>query len=157
LNPSPLINSVVEQASALQTAYYRLLLLVGPSGKGKTKLLHALRDQKNFPYLNINAALSQRLLDYPKPQRPLEVLPILQDVLSEQTSDILLLDNTELLFDPDLRLDPLRCLQFLSRNRSLVVAWNGKYRDGMLTYAEPDHREYRRYEKPDAVITPLEG
>jgi len=157
LNSSQLLGSLIEQVGQLFTRYCRLLLIVGPSGKGKTKLLHALRDQKNLPYLNINAALSQRLLDYPKPQRPLEVLPILQDVLSEQTSDILLLDNTELLFDPDLRLDPLRCLQSLSRNRSLVVAWNGKYRDGMLTYAEPDHREYRRYEKPDAVITPLEG
>ena len=157
MNPSPLVTDLAQQADKLSDRYYRLLLLVGPSGKGKTKLLHAVRDQRGVPYLNVNAALSERLLEHPKSQRPLEVLPILQQLISEHPSDILLLDNIELLFDPDLRQDPLRCLQALSRNRSLIVAWNGEYRDGVLTYAEPSHREYRRYEKPDAVIIPVGG
>jgi hypothetical protein len=54
-----------------------------------------------------------------------------------------LLDNLELLFDISLKLDPLRCLQDLARDKTIVAAWNGTVTAGHLTYATPDHPEYR--------------
>ena len=47
---------------------------------------------------------------------------------------------------------PAAALQGLSRNRTLIVAWGGNCEDGVLTYAEPGHPEYRRYERPEALI-----
>ena len=66
-------------------------------------------------------------------------------------ADVVALDNIELLFDPALHQDPLVCLQGLSRNKTLIAAWGGNYVGGVLTYAEPGHPEYRRYERPDAA------
>jgi hypothetical protein len=63
-----------------------------------------------------------------------------------------LLDNLELLFDVSLRLDPLRCLQDLARDTTIVAAWNGTVTAGHLTYATPGHPEYRRYALEDLVI-----
>jgi hypothetical protein len=58
---------------------------------------------------------------------------------------VILLDNVELLFDVSLQIHPLRCLQTLARQRPIVTAWNGTVTNGLLTYAAPDHPEYRRY------------
>jgi hypothetical protein len=140
---------------ALRGQYYRLLLLVGPIGAGKTPLLKSLCQQDGFPYLNVNLALSQRLLDLTDKERPLRVRRLLADTIDKHAADVIILDNLELLFDPALHQDPLACLQGLSRNKTLIAAWGGNYMEGVLTYAEPGHPEYRRYERPEAIIVTL--
>jgi len=65
---------------------------------------------------------------------------------------LVLLDNIEILFDVHLKQDPLRLLQGLSRNRTVVAAWNGSIVDGHMTYAVPDHPEYRRYPIRDFLV-----
>jgi hypothetical protein len=65
---------------------------------------------------------------------------------------VVMLDNIELLFAPELEQDPLRLLQRLSRNLTIVAAWPGTVDGGCLTYAEPGHPETRRYSSPQACI-----
>ena len=65
---------------------------------------------------------------------------------------LVLLDNIEILFDVHLKQDPLRLFQGLSRNRTVVAAWNGSIVDGHMTYAVPDHPEYRRYPVRDFLV-----
>jgi hypothetical protein len=135
--------------------YHRLVLVVGPAGSGKTPLVKELCRRHSFPYLNVNLALSQRLLDLTSKERPLRVRRLLDDAIGEQPGDAVILDNIELLFDPALQQDPLACLQALSRNRTLVASWGGAYTQDVLTYAEPGHPEYRRYERPDVIVVAL--
>ena len=107
--------------------------------------------------MNVNLRLSERLLDFTSRRRPHEVQRILDEVVGEQHGPTLLLDNTEMLFNPQLQLDPLRLLQLLSRNRSVVASWAGSYDGEQLTYAVPGHAESRRYAEPDAVIVSTES
>ena len=60
-------------------------------------------------------------------------------------ADVILLDNIEVLFDVSLKQDPLRLLQGLSRNKTVVAAWSGSIDGEHMVYATPDHPEYRRY------------
>ncbi|MCH7944758.1 MAG: BREX-3 system P-loop-containing protein BrxF [Armatimonadetes bacterium] len=68
------------------------------------------------------------------------------------TDDDGLLDNIEILFDVTLEQDPLRLLEGVSRNRTIVAAWNGTLENGYLSYATPDHPEYRRYPRRELVV-----
>ncbi len=77
-------------------------------------------------------------------QRALNLPRLLDDVV-HKTDDLVLLDNIEILFDVQLKQDPLRLLQRLSRSKTVVAAWNGSIVRGRLTYASPGHREYRHY------------
>jgi hypothetical protein len=67
------------------------------------------------------------------------------------------LDNIEILFDKDLKQDPLRLLQGISRNRSVVASWNGTVSGSKLLYAEAGHPEYRSYDLEDTLIVSTRG
>jgi hypothetical protein len=148
---SALVDLVREQLDGARHLYHRLLLVVGPAGAGKTSALRDLAAAEGLPYLNLNLALSQRLLDFTSKARSLR-LPRLLDEIVAGAGDVVILDNIEILFDPALKQDPLRCLQSVSRNRTIVASWNGSATGKTLTYAEPGHREYQRYSDVTAII-----
>lgn len=133
-------------------AYYRLILAVGPARLGKTAALAELSERHNWPRLNVNLRISEMLLDLTHRQRAVRVAGILDNIVREAASDVVLLDNIELLFAAELAQDPLRLLQSLSRNRTIVAAWPGTFDGKSLSYAEPGHPEARRYSTPQAVI-----
>lgn len=146
-----------EQLPALVSRYFRLLLVVGPPRSGKTTALRRLAGERSWSLVNVNLRLSERLLEFTSRRHPHAVQRILDEVVGEQRDQTLLLDNTEMLFNPQLQLDPLRLLQLLSRNRSVVASWAGKHDGERLTYAVPGHTEFRQYTEPDAVIVSTEG
>jgi adenylate kinase len=139
----------IKQAAEL---YHRLMLVVAPAGAGKTTALLDIQDRTGAPLVNVNLELSRRMLDLTERQRALQLPRLLQDLVSKSEGETILLDNIEILFDVHLKQDPLRLLQGLSRNKTVVVAWNGSLVDGHLTYAVPDHPEYRRYPIRDFLV-----
>jgi hypothetical protein len=144
---------------SLQTAeglYYRLVLLVGESGSGKTSVLRDIAEQFGSSVVNVNLALSSELLELTTKQRSLR-LPSILDHIVDQLQSPVVLDNLEILFDKDLQQDPLRLLQSISRNRTVVASWNGIVNFGRLVYAETSHPEYRSYDSVDAMIVGMDG
>src|SRR5262249_4891226 len=144
----------IDEVAAL---YHRLILVVAPTGAGKTTALREVVKHTGFGYINVGLDLSQRLLELTERQRPLRVPHLLDEVTGKRREQVVLLDSTELLFDVTLKQDPLRCLQQLSRSRTVVATWNGRLEGGYLVYAQPDHAEYRRYLAGDLVIISLPG
>jgi hypothetical protein len=143
----------IPEASGL---YNRLVLVVAPTGAGKTPALHEVAESTGYTLVNLNLELSRLLLDLTERQRCLQVPKLLDEIMQAHPGEGIVLDNIEIIFDVRLQQDALRCLQGLARNRTLVVAWNGEYgadgRQPMLTYAEPDHPEYRRYPAVDLLV-----
>jgi len=134
------------------SAYHRLVLLVGPARSGKTEALRRLGGDRGWPRVNLNRELSALLIDYPKRQRALKLPDLASQMAAAQSGDVILIDNIELLFAPELAVDPLRLLQGLSRNRIVIASWRGAYDGEQLTYAEPGHPEWRRYTHPEAAV-----
>ena len=144
---------------SLQTAeglYHRLVLLVGETGSGKTAVLRGVAAELGVPVIDINLELSIQLLELTIRQRALR-LPELLDQIVAIGHSTMVLDNLEILFDKELKQDPLRLLQGLSRNRSVVASWNGLAEGRKLTYAEAGHPEYRRYDLIDTLIVRMNG
>lgn len=152
-----LTHRVAEQIEMARQLYHRLVIVAGPPRSGKTSALHDLHEERGWPLVNINLALSEKLLELTAKQRALRVARIVDDVVQEQAGDTVLLDNIEMLFHPDLKQDPLRLLQSLSRNRTIVATWRGAQIGSSLTYAAPDHPEFRRFEDPQALIVSSGG
>ncbi len=110
----PLIDQILTLLKQAESAYYRLVLVVAPSGGGKTEALKEVANRLGLPVLNLNLELSARLLELTRRQRPLQLLELVGEIVASVASATALLDNTEILFDPSLKQDPLRMLQMVS-------------------------------------------
>jgi ABC-type uncharacterized transport system ATPase component len=148
----PLADQVLRKIGEVCSLYHRLILMVGPAGSGKTSALQEVSASTSAPLVNVNLELSRRMLDLTERQRALQLPRLLRDLVSKGEGEMILLDNIEILFDVGLKQDPLRLLQGLSRNKTVVAAWNGTIVEDSLTYAAPAHPEYRRYPMRDFLV-----
>ncbi len=150
-----IMNELTTAVNEANASFNRLVLLAGPGESGKTSLLRQVSDLRGCPFVNVNLKLSQSLLGLPRSKRPRQVDRIFGELIDDCEGDLVVLDDLEVLFDTALQLDPLRLLKLHSRNKTLVASWNGKFQDGVLSYAEPDHPEYKSYRDVDVVVVPV--
>jgi hypothetical protein len=118
----PLSSRLDESIPSASGLYHRLVLAVGPARTGKTGALTELADSKGWPRINVNLQLAERLLDLTQKQRAVRVAGLLYDIVKAAASNV------------------------------LVASWPGSFDGQALTYAEPGHREFKKYAAPQAVI-----
>lgn len=148
-----LARAIAEQAEIAARSFYRLVVVAGPPGSGKTNAFNELRSAKGWRLLNLNKDLSERLLDLTSKQRRLRTADIVRDLIAEQGDQaVSMLDNIGLIFHPALQQEPLQALQRAARNRTVIAAWQGEFSAGKLIYGTPDHPEYRRVDAQDTLI-----
>ena len=148
----PLADQIIRKITQAVELYHRLVVIAAPAGAGKTTALLDVRDRTGAPLVNVNLELSRRMLELTERQRALRLPHLLREIVGNSGDEMILLDNVEILFDVGLKQDPLRLLQGLSRNKTVVVAWNGAIVEEFLTYASPAHAEYRRYPVRDFLV-----
>lgn len=149
---APSIAPLAELIAIAQGQYHQLVLATveADSSPHWRSLAAALEGR----YLNLNLELSQRLLDIPQRQWSHKVMELIDAVVLSTDLRVTVLHRIEVLFDPQLRLDPLKSLQQIARRHNLLVVWPGTYDGRYLTYAEPWHPEYCRYLAKDLIIFP---
>ena len=143
-----LSQKVIARIAGAKALYHRLILVTAPRWAGKTEALREVAASTGARLVNLNLELSRRMLDLTERERALRLPDLLKEVVGRDER-LVLLDNIEILFDAALRQDPLRLLQGVSRNRTIIASWNGTLERGYLTYATPEHPEHRRYSRDD--------
>jgi predicted ATPase len=146
------IHEAIQQAA---NQYFRLVILAGLPGAGKTAALHSIAERLGCQIVNVNLELSKRMLELTRAQGSRQVERLFKEVIAAATGEVILLDNLEILFDTSLEIESLRLLQVSSRNRTVVASWSGPYVGGTLTYAEPGHPEFVQFKKVDAIVIPV--
>ena len=130
----------------------KLIVLAGPRGSGKTKLLQELGKKLGVQPMNVNLELGRRLSATPQTGRGFSVGQLLREIADkERKDDLLLLDNLELLFERGLQINPLDLIKRLAHSRRVVAVWPGELRGNRLYYAEMTHPEYRDYDAEGVV------
>lgn len=149
---SEAVTQLEQSIEQVASQYYRLVILVGAPASGKTTALQTVAQNLGCQLLNVNLELSKKMLELTRTQRSRQVERLLKEVIASVPGDVVLLDNLEILFDTALELQPLRLLQVLDRNRTIVASWNGSFQGGTLIYAEPGHPEFMQFKQPEAVV-----
>lgn len=142
---SELLNQEIEnQLSQVERLkpYYQLILIVASPRKFQTAVWKNVSQTLGYQYINVNLELSRCLLELSPRKRSLKVYRILETIVGKNTKIPILLAHLEILFDTSLKINPLRCLQQLSRRQTLLAVWPGRMVNHALIYAEPDHPEY---------------
>ncbi len=146
------VETAIQQAAS---QYFRLVILAGIPGSGKTAALQSIAYEAGWQVVNVNLELSKNMLELTRTQRSRQVERLLKEVIAAVPGEVVLLDNLEILFDTGLEVEPLRLLQVSSRSRTLVASWSGTYVGGTLAYAEPGHPEFVQFKQVDAVVIPV--
>ena len=105
MNAMRLSQEIAQRVEDAVHLYHRLVIVVGPAQSGKTIALRELQETRGWPLININLALSEKLLELTSKQRALRVAMIVDEILQEHRTETIMLDNTELLFHPALKQD----------------------------------------------------
>ena len=101
------LSSQIQDALARDAGHVlQVDLAVGPARTGKTAALTELGAKHKWPRVNVNLCLSEKLLELTHRQRAVRVAGILDDTVRDENSNVVLLDNIELLFAAELAQDP---------------------------------------------------
>ena len=121
----------------LQSAPGRIALVVGDDDPGP---LMALADALGEEVTSVG----ERLTTGEAPLPP--------DKVVQQLLGATLLDDVDILFDPELNMDPLALVRQLSRRHPVILYWPGSVQGGEANYSEPGRKDHFRSRLVDAVI-----
>lgn len=124
--------SIIEQKlEALKEAEYKLVLIVGRPGTGKSKLLHEFSANSGIPVLDLNKILGEQI---PTGKDADYVYGFLDGFLTTYNQPVVLLDKKRILYNADSNIDMLKFLKDISKNKFVVATWNGYVEDGKLIH-----------------------
>jgi hypothetical protein len=140
------LNKIID-SSKLQRS--QLIIICNPN---KEKLIKQNNNKYCIQNVNISLELSKELIVIPKTKRSTRVRRCLAEILHRFNSDVLWIERMQLLFHPELEFDPIQFFQNVSRNKTIILSWDGEYKNNKLIYAKPGHQEYRVFSEIDAQI-----
>jgi len=136
------LQQLVENVKDMENLAIQLTLLVGEQQSGKSQVLRHIAKSNNFPIKNLNLLVSQRLLPQTEKQRARNIEQVVKDVIRENATPGICLDNTEILFDSKLKINPMHLLRNIARSHNIVATWNGTLRGQKIEYAQESHPEF---------------
>ena len=140
------LNEIID-SSKLQRS--QLIIICNPN---KEKLIKQNNNKYCIQNVNISLELSKELMVIPNTKRSTRVRRCLAEILHKFHSDVLWIERIQLLFHPELEFDPIQFFQNVSRNKTIILSWDGEYKNNKLIYAKPGHQEYRVFSEIDAQI-----
>lgn len=143
------LQSIKRNIATVGKSYYKQIYVFDYKYGDSVKVFSEI---ENLPYINVNMELSEKLIAIPQSKRKYYVTEFLQEIIMGRNEEIICLDYIELLFHPELAVNPFQLLRDISRNKSLVISWRGIIEGDTLIHAEPGYPEYKRQVVEDAII-----
>ncbi|MBQ7641726.1 MAG: BREX-3 system P-loop-containing protein BrxF [Acholeplasmatales bacterium] len=117
--------------NALKKKKYRLLLIIGRPGSGKSKYLQNYSKQVGIPILDLDFILGKEL---PDGRDADYVYDFLNGFLDTYKPEQVLIDKKAILYNKDSKIDLLDFLKDLSLKKTVIATWNGYTENGKLIH-----------------------
>lgn len=116
--------------------YHRLILIIGLPHSGKTEILERFGEHYPSSYINLALVLSEKLLNFSSNQRKNALNQMITEIIEPFHDKVLLFDNIELLFDPELQVDVLDLFRKISRHQICVICWSGVIKNDKVRFGD---------------------
>ena len=101
--------------------------------------------------ISLNKTLAEKLSKVSPPMRALRIPRIIAQVIDELPNNPVICD-IDVLFNPDYRIDVLKILTEIDKQKNFTLVWPGIITDGKLIYGEEGYSDYKHYEISDYNI-----
>lgn len=125
------MNNITAKLEAIKDAKYKLLLIIGQPGTGKSKLIHDYASETGNPILDLNAIFGEEV---PEGSDSQYITNFMEGFLATYTPEVLLLDNKRVLYSKNSKIDLLSFLKNISEKKVVVATWNGMIEDENLVH-----------------------
>ena len=125
------MSEIQTKLEALRDAKYKLLLIVGQPGTGKSKLIHQYSEDTGTPILDLNPIFGEEV---PEGSDSQYINDFMGQYLATYKPEILLLDNKRVLYSKNSKIDLLSFLKEIATKKTVVATWNGMVEDGQLVH-----------------------
>ena len=132
--------------NALKKKKYRLLLIIGRPGSGKSKYLQNYSKQVGIPILDLDFILGKEL---PDGRDADYVYDFLNGFLDTYKPEQVLIDKKAILYNKDSKIDLLDFLKDLSLKKTVIATWNGYTENGKLIHVCDKLQKDFEYELSD--------
>lgn len=143
------LHSIKQSLDTIRNSYYKQIYVYDYKCGDSVKVY---AEAECLPYINVNLELSKKLLTIPQTKRKYYVTEFLQEIILAKEEEIVCLDFLELLFSPELALNPFQLVRDISKNKVLIISWRGNIKGNVLLHAEPGHPEYKKEAVTEGLI-----
>lgn len=119
--------------SKVSETKYKLLLIVGAPGSGKSKIIREFSQDTGIPIIDLDKIFVNTSPD--------QLMNEMKNFLKTYNQGVLLLDNKKILYDKNSTIDLMEFLKEVSLDIPVVATWNGKIEDGQLFHIRKDALE----------------
>ena len=126
-----------------------LTLVVDPDIQTLTQFQAGL--SREWKAISIGKELSSYLISQEVTDYPQTIHKWLDGYLRGKAPGPVICIDIDILFYPTFNLDPLTLFRQISRHTRLILLWPGTYKDGVLSYAVPEHQHYRFWKNLEGI------
>lgn len=120
----------------------RLILTIDSFNKIENKI-------QGYSYISLGESLSKRLIKHNKLIRNKKVILELDNIILNNDNDSLLVDNIDILFNPQYKLNILKYFENISKKKKVILIWPGTIDKNELVYSKLGFNDYKRYKIKD--------
>lgn len=146
----------LKEVEGLTEKEIKVLVVTGKPGSGKSKVLREAAETKGWDYIDTRLLITEDFLKLLPSERCVNAPEVLKNELLSHHGDVVMLDRIQTLFIPVFNIDPKSVLDELGRAFTVVIAWPGYVKDGLLCYDKFDGTESIRISAADYTLWTVE-
>lgn len=146
----------LKEVEGLAEKEIKVLVVTGKPGSGKSKVLREAAETKGWDYIDTRLLITEDFLKLLPSERRVNAPEVLKNEFLSHHGDVVMLDRIQTLFIPVFNIDPKSVLDELGRAFTVVIAWPGYVKDGLLCYDKFDGTESIRISAADYTLWTVE-
>ena len=135
----------------MRGCHYDCLILVHPQNQVLDETIKQV-NEGGFVTVELSMELSKLLMTVPMTERTRFTDKWVLEYLTSLQPGPVICAHPDLLFEPQLNVDPLALFRQVARITRLVILWLGDFSKEALYYAAPGHQHYRTWRTSDLLI-----
>lgn len=136
--------------------YQELALGISLSIKRLYEISMLVQKEYQIPVVNLNKDLNKILIKNQEVNLSKEISNFILSKVKSIKSDLILIEQIDIIFDPCIEIDPLKILMQAGKLRNLIVLWPGEYKNRTLTYGSIEYGYSQIWKNPDLLILKIE-